>query len=301
MYGIDTAIFAVRQHYKGYTDILQTAKKMGIKIYFSYEEKNLGTAGGIKNAYRFLKGEKDFFVLNGDILSDCNLGEMLKFHREKSACATIATVKTTNPLSFGVIDVAADQRINTFTEKPQQPVSHIINAGIYIFRPDIFDEITDKQKEISLEKDIFPSLLKKEKQIYAFLHNGYWTDIGTIETYKKANFDVIKLGFYKTSFDLGLYQNINIQGNLIAGKNVIFGDRVEVKGNVIIGEGSYIGSNTVIEDSILFKNVIIGENCHIPNSIIGNSVIIESHCIVRNSAIADSSRLCQFSKLVDIL
>ncbi len=303
-YGIDTVILAIGQHCKKHKEVFSIAKETNIKIYLSLERNALGTAGGIKNASKFLRGEKEFFVFNGDIVSDCNLGEMLDFHRKKGSFATICAVRVKNPSAFGVIDIDGDRRIRAFVEKPEQPVSNIINAGIYIFQSDILGEIPDG-KETSIEKETFPELIKKEKDVYTFVHNGYWIDVGTIENYRRANFDAINLRFgseerKKDTVPTELYKNICIQGNLITGKDVVLGDGVEIKGDVIIGDGCYVGSGTIIQDSVLFKKVMIGKNCHVSQSIIGNSVIIEDNCRIENCAIADISRLCQFSKIADI-
>lgn len=230
---------------------------------------------------------------------------MLKFHREKKSFATICTVAVENPSTFGVIEVDEDKNIKAFVEKPQQPVSNIINAGIYIFQSDILNEIPDG-KETSIEKETFPSIIRKGEKVTAYVHEGYWIDVGTIENYKKANFDAINLRFGNNNeinndtISSELYRNISIQGNLITGKNVVFGEGVEVKGNVIIDNGCYIGSGTTIHDSVLFKKIMIGENCYVSQSIIGNSVLIENNCRIENCAIADSSRLSQFSKMSKI-
>ncbi len=303
-YGIDTVILAIGQHCKTYKEVFSIAKKAGIKLYISCEKNPLGTAGGIKNSRKFLKGEKEFFVFNGDIISDCDLEEMLNFHKEKDAFATICTTTVDNPSAFGVIDIDGEKRIRAFIEKPLKPASNIINAGIYILQSDILNEIPDG-KETSIEKETFPELINKGKGLYAFLHTGYWIDVGTIENYKKANFDAIKLKSYiedsdDPSSNNNFYRNICIQGSLIKGKNIVFGEGVEIRGNVIIGDGCYIGSKAIIQDSILFENVIIGENSWVSQSIIGNSVFIEDNCEVKNCAIADSSRLCRFSKIANI-
>lgn len=303
-YGIDTAILAIGKHCKKHREIFSIAKDTGTKLYLSCEKNPLGTAGGIKHAYKFLKGEKEFFVFNGDIISDCNLETMLNFHREKNSFATICTVTVKNPLTFGVIEIDDAKNIKAFVEKPQQPVSNLINAGIYIFQSDILNEISDG-KETSIEKETFPFIISKGKKVIAYVHEGYWIDVGTIENYKKANFDAINLRFGNNdlkndTISSKIYRNISIQRNLITGKDVVFGKGVEVKGNVIIDDGCYIGSGTIIQDTVLFKRIMIGENCYISQSIIGNCVLIEDNCRIENCAIADSSRLSQFSKISNI-
>lgn len=300
-YGIDSVILSVGQHCKKYKPKLSIAKHLGIDISICCENKPLGTAGGIKNASHLLKGNEPFFVFNGDIIADFNLEKMLSSHKRCGADVSIAVVEVENPKDFGVIVVDEKNKIKQFIEKPQKPVSNLINAGVYIINPEILDEIPSG-KEVSIEKETFPHLINAGKNVFAYLHKGYWIDIGTIEKYKKANFDIVE---GKADFDfakhliVGRDKKIGTNGKLTVGKNVVFEKNVETKGTVIIGDDCFVGENTVLADTILFKKVSVGKNCFIENSVIGNSSIIGDDCKIKSLAIADKSKLCRFSKTVD--
>ncbi|MCM8818571.1 MAG: NDP-sugar synthase [Candidatus Omnitrophica bacterium] len=296
--------------YKGeeFKKIIDIGKNMGLKLYLSYEKKPLGTAGGIKNAEKFLKGKEPFFVFNGDILANFNLEKILNFHKEKNAYITIGMVKVSNPSSYGLIITDDDMKITKFIEKPtqEQVLTDTINAGVYVFQPEVLGEIPSG-KEVSVEKETFPLLVEKGKDMYGYVHYGYWLDVGTLEKYKKANFDLIdgKVSLlYKKSQDkiekkenTYIAEEVSIEGKLIVDKNVIIEEKVNTKGKVIIGENSIIGKNCFIEDSIIFKNVIIEENSIIKNSIIGNSVFIKNNSYIVNAAIGDKSFITEFSKI----
>lgn len=299
-YKIDNVILAVSPQCNKYKEFLSIAKSLGINLYLSCERNPLGTAGGIRNAYRFLKGNEPFFVFNGDIISDCNLEKMIEFHKSSGADVSIAVVEVENPKDFGVIVVDGEKRISQFIEKPQDPVSNLINAGIYIIQPDILNEIP-AGREISIEKEVFPDLIKKGKKLFAYIHKGYWKDVGTIQNYKAANFDIVEgkvnVFCYGLSKEEPASKSVQISGRLKIGEKVILGKNVVANGTVIIGDGCYIGDNTVLKDAIIFKNVLVGKNCIIENSIIGNSTFIEDNCEIRDSAIADSCRFCQYTKI----
>jgi len=307
-YGIKEVVLGVG--YKGdeFKKIMNIGKEMGLKLYLSFEKIPLGTAGGIKNAEKFLKGKEPFFVFNGDVLATFNLEKILNFHKEKNAYITIGMVKVSDPSSYGLIVTDDEMKITGFIEKPkpEQITTDTINAGVYVFQPEVLEEIPTG-KEVSVEKETFPSILEKGKDMYGYVHYGYWLDVGTIEKYKNANFDLLdgkiellyikkdeKIEKKNSSF---LKDNVAVEGKLVLDENVIVDDNSKFKGKVIIGKNSIIGKNCLIENSIIFENVIIENNCFIKNSIIGNSVFIKNNCEILNSSIGDKSFITDFSKI----
>jgi len=305
-YGIEEVILGVG--YKGheFKKIQSIAKSLGLRAYLSFEKKPLGTAGGIRNAYKFLKGKEPFFVFNGDVLADFNLEAILDFHKGKNAYVTIGVVEVENPSAYGVLVVDENRKIEKFIEKPKEPVSNLINAGVYVFQPEVLEEIPPG-KEVSVERETFPQILEKGKEMYAFLHTGYWLDVGTTDKFMKANFDVlngkIKLAYEPKDENIEKGENttisedVKVDGKLITGKNCIVGNGVVIKWNVIAGDGCHIKDGAVVQDSIIFENVVIGENSEISNSVIGKEVIIGENCRIRNSFIADKSLLLPFTKM----
>lgn len=300
-YKVDNVILAINSQCHIRREIFSTARDLGIKISVSCEKYPLGTAGAIRNANKFFKGNEPFFVFNGDIICDCDLGKMIEFHKDNGADVSIATTEIENPRNFGVIIVDEQKRIKQFIEKPQEPISNLINAGIYIMQPDVVEEIPSA-REVSIEKEVFPNFIKNGKNLFAYVHTGYWKDVGTLQNYRVANFDMLEK---KMKFDYGMepeqvsryFENVRVNGRLKIGKDVIFGENVVINGSVIIGDGCYVGENTVLNDTIVFNNILIGKNCCIRNSIIGNNVFIEDNCEIIDSAIADGCRLCQHTRL----
>jgi len=296
--------------YKGeeFKKIIDIAKKMGLKSYLSYESKPLGTAGGIRNAYKFLKGKEPFFVFNGDILADFNLEKILNFHKEKNAYVTIGLVKVDNPSAFGLVITDENGKITKFIEKPklEEIISDTINAGVYVFQPEVLEEIPPG-KNVSVEKETFPQILQKGKEMFGYVHYGYWLDVGTIDKFKKANFDVldgkISLAYKGSERNIEVDSSSSVPGNvlaegkLIVGKNVMIKEGLEVKGKVIIGDGCFIGDNCKIENSIIFRKSVIGNNCKIKDCIIGSEVIIKDNCDIKNISLADRSLIYDFTKI----
>ena len=297
--------------YKGgeFKKIMSSIKHMKMKIHLSLEKEPLGTAGGIRNAYKYLKGKEPFFVFNGDILADFNLQKILAAHREKQASATIGLVKVANPAAYGLVVTDSTMKIEKFVEKPkpEEITSDKINAGVYVFEPEILEEIPSG-KNVSVERETFPQILAKGKSMFGYVHDGYWLDVGTLQKFRTAVFDLmdgkIDLGYRPSADNIEKHdschisEDIRVEGKLIAGKNTIIGKDVRIKGKVVLGENCFIGNSCIIEDSIIFDKTIIKDKTVITNSFVGKNVLIETNCILKNVAIADGSILYPFSKSV---
>ena len=159
----------------------------GIDVTFFEEKSPLGTAGCILNAKEFL--DEDFVILSGDALTDINLDEFIDFHYEKGGLASLAVKQVEDPSSFGVIVKDGNGLITNFQEKPQNPLSNLASTGIYVMSKDILKEIPEGFCDFA--KDVFPKLLGK---LYAMQTNCYWTDVGTLASYRQAVRQMAKRG-----------------------------------------------------------------------------------------------------------
>jgi len=156
---------------------------LGVRIEYSVEKIPLGTAGAIKNAEEKLNGR--FLVVYGDVLfNGLNIGDLLRFHEEKNAIATMVLAKVEDASRFGLVSLDESNRVVAFREKPKQPISGLVNAGIYVFEPQILDYIP-ALTYCSLEEHVFPELIERGK-LYAYPYNGYWADIGSPEDYEQV-------------------------------------------------------------------------------------------------------------------
>jgi len=161
------------------------------------EDKPLGTGGALALAAPVLN--ETTFVFNGDVLTNLNLSKMLAFHRQRGASATMAVTLVSDPRRYGLVIAADDGKINQFREKSSGKMKKAwINAGVYIFEPRILSLIP-KGKNYSLEKGLFPLLVKQNEPFFAYRHKGYWLDIGTVFAYEQAKTDIKSglLGFCK--------------------------------------------------------------------------------------------------------
>ncbi len=280
-YNVDEAIVSVGYKAEYFRRVIgDLAKNSGVKVHLCVENTPLGTGGGVRNAYSFFKKDTaPFFVFNGDIISDLNLVKMLDVHKNARACATIALVKVSNPSAYGLVLTDEDMMVKKFIEKPKpgEIVTDAINAGIYVFSPEIFDAIPP-DKPVSLERAVFPYLLESGKKFMGYSHCGYWIDVGTVEKYKKANFDML-------------------EGDFLKGENTVLMEGVKTGGRVIIGDNCSLGKAAYLENSIVMNGSVIKEGCIISDSVIGNGVLIGNNCEIKSAAIADKSLINSHSRI----
>lgn len=275
----------------------------GVHIDYVYEDQKLGTAGGVKNAEKYLKGEP-FLVLGGDHVLSLNLRELYRFHERTNAKVTIALLSIDDPREFGIADMDVNNRIHRFLEKPGpgEIFSNLASTGIYMCDPEILDMIPEKQA-YDFARDLFPKLLKSGERINGLLARGNWTDVGSPAAYRQAQRwmlaelpGTIIEGRFTTkdaringplhlSHNVSVGSNSAIVGPIIIGENTVIGD------NVLIGPYTTIGSNCRIDDdsrilsSYIFNNVIIGKNTNVSGSIIDNRTTVGNNCSLENGTV----------------
>lgn len=157
-------------------------RDVSFTILFSEEKTQLGTAGALKNAAPLIKSNS-FLVMNGDSFCKLDLNEFINFHINKNALFSIALVKANPGSDYGVVNLDSLGRTTSFNEKTKTTDRGFFNAGIYLFRNDIFSLIP-ANKSSSLEYDLFPNLINKS--FYGYITENELIDIGIPERYRKA-------------------------------------------------------------------------------------------------------------------
>ncbi len=158
-------------------------KRFGVKITYVEDVQEKGTAAALKSVEKVLQ-KKPFLVWYIDEIADIDLDDLIQFHIDNDALATVALSSVSDPLGLGTVKLQGS-RITAFSEKPikRKIDSYVVNAGIFVFDPVIFKFL--KKNIISLEKEVFPQLVS-EKKIYGYLFSGKWFDIGTPQAYAQA-------------------------------------------------------------------------------------------------------------------
>ncbi|MCD6309364.1 MAG: mannose-1-phosphate guanyltransferase, partial [Candidatus Eremiobacteraeota bacterium] len=260
----------------------------GVQMIYSVEDTPLGTAGSVKQAEKYL-GDT-FIIISGDALTDFNLTDIINFHREKGATATITLTRVDNPLEYGVVITDEDGRIRRFLEKPSwgEIFSDTINTGIYVLEPEVF-ELMEEGAKYDFSKDIFPTLLEQDKPMYGYVASGYWCDIGNLQAYRMAHQDMFtgKVEFQMPGVvkerNIWIGEGTEIHPSVSITGPVVIGNNCRIKENVKLNEFTSIGDNCIIEESafinrgILMENVYVGKNSRLNSCIVCKGSTLKSH------------------------
>ena len=160
------------------------AKQTGLTVFEAYEPELLGSGGTIRTNRDFVDGEDSFLICYADNLTDANLTNFQRFHKDHGAPLSMALFHTNVPKQCGIAALDANDRIVEFVEKPENPKSNLANAGMYIADRKIFAYLDDSKTPLDFGKDVLPKLVG---QMYGWNTEGYLIDIGTMENYKRAN------------------------------------------------------------------------------------------------------------------
>jgi len=271
--GVDETILAVN-HLSEKLRLEIGEERLGSKVLFSVEKEPLGTAGPIRLAREMLGTGGPFIVVNGDIVSDIDLAEMVKAHQDHSPIATVALVSVKDPRQYGSVTTTKDGLISKFEEKkPGRIRSGTINAGAYVLSPDVLDYIPDGGA-VSLERDAFPKLAEKGL-IRGWKHHGYWYDIGRISEYRRANMEL--LGRSQMRASGGTRNNLR-DGRAIpplhVGNSARLGKKVQLGPSCILSERVTVGDRSKVRNSIVFEDTTIGNECTLDGTLVGERVAV---------------------------
>jgi len=243
----------------------------GKKIIVNDEPKPLGTGGATKFAKEHITGR--FLVLNSDIICSLNLSDMINFHKKNNAISTISLWPVKNVSEFGVADVKENGNIVRFVEKPkpEEAPSNFINAGAYCLEQEILDYI-ETGRLVSMEKEIFPRIIKDTGKFFGYKFKGYWMDIGRISSYIEIN----KLLIEKKKIKNFIGNNCKISGKI---------NKTSIGNNVVIKK------DAIINSSIVYDNAYICEKVNLNNCVIGENCIIGKDSKLNNTVIGDNEVL----------
>ncbi len=277
--------------------------KYGIKLHYSRDappksktkrssKGALGTGGPVKQAEKLLEKKEPFFVLNGDILSNADYSEIMEEHKSNEGVATIALYKVEDPNRYGVVELTKENRITRFVEKPSKKApSNLVNAGIYVFAPDIFNYIPAR-KRCSIELEVFPKLAG-EGQLFGHEIKGLWIDVGKPSDFIEANRLWLEAGMEAKDYSkkARIREKAEIKEAVALGEDVTVGEKSKIGPNVSLGKRVYVGKGVRMKDSIIFPYTEISDFATIQGAIIGESVIvgknvkIEKGCLIGDNAI----------------
>ncbi len=273
----------------------------GATVRYVVEAEPLGTAGAIRFAAEGI--DERFVVCNGDVLTDLDLGAMVRFHDERGAEATISLTQVEDPSAFGVVPTRADGEVVAFVEKPLpgKAPTNWINAGTYVLEPSFLDRIPPRLN-VSIERETFPRLLAEPGALYGFAADGYWLDIGTPEKYLEAHVDALagRVGTPPAPGAREVQPGVWVQGDgriaadakveapvlIGAGTSIESGARVA---SSVLGRDVTVDDGADIERAVLLDGVRVGRAVEVFDSIVGPGAVLEADVSLRDVSIVGAS------------
>jgi len=251
-----------------------------VKITFAHQDKPLGTGDAVKAA-SFVK--ENFILLNGDeIFTRQTYIDVIRMFEQKSALGVVGGFPVENPEAYGVLETDANGRLERLVEKPQQPKTNIVNAGIYVFSPQIFDYVAQIQPSPRGEYEFTDAIIRMAAQT----QRVFVAKISSWQTVSML-WDLLDVNKTKTEERIEREGSVNIGGsenNVIIGKGVKIKPGVRIEGDVIIGDGAVLGPDCYIRGT-----TAIGSGCKIGRGVeIKNSIIMQNSKIPHLSYVADS-------------
>ncbi len=271
----------------------------GVTVLPPYEKSTnsewyTGTANAIYQNLDYMESYNPDYVLilSGDHIYKMDYEVMLDFHKANNAEVTIAVmpVPMEEASRFGIMITDENRRIVDFEEKPAHPRSNLASMGIYIFNwKTLREALIAKADQPALDfgKHVIPYCHEQGKPLYAYEFNGYWKDVGTLQSYWEANMELIDIvpefNLYEEYWKVYTKSDI-LPPQYISADSVvercIIGEGSDIYGRVynsVVGRGVTVGRGTVIRDSIIMNNTRIGEGCELNKAIVAENVEIGSY------------------------
>ena len=273
----------------------------GTKIYLTREDELMGTAGSLKRiAGRF---SETFVVIMGDALTDMDVREVVAFHNERGALATLALMRVADTSQYGVVELGSRHNIVSFQEKPdpREAISNLANTGVYVLEPEVLKYIPENTF-FDFAKDVFPRLLEAGEELAGYEGDFYWSDIGTLEAFRAAQHDAlskkVRLNIPGEQLTEGLWiergarihPDVAIKGRVVIRRDAIIGRGATLVGDVTVGSDCRVRSGATIKRSILLPGSCVGDDAYLEGCIVGHGYNVRAGEQIRGAALVRGSR-----------
>jgi mannose-1-phosphate guanylyltransferase/phosphomannomutase len=274
--------------------------ELGMSLQYATEERPLGTAGSVKNAEAAVRDDT-FLVISGDALTDVDLSAMVAYHRERGALVTVGLKAVADPLEYGIVICDGEGRVNRFLEKPTwgQVFSDTVNTGIYVMDPAVLDAVAS-DTEVDWSGDVFPRLLAAGEPVFGYAFDGYWEDVGTLESYRQAHLDVlnrevdVEIDAFEVSPGVWIAEGAEVDPDVEISGPVLIGDYTRVEAGAalrpftVLGDNVVIKAGAVLERAVVHDNVFIGPRSELRGCVVGrNSDVMRATRVEEGAVIGD--------------
>ena len=281
-HGVEEVVLSLGFLPDAFLDAYSDGLCAGIPLHYAVEPEPLDTAGAIRFAAEDAGIDEAFLVLNGDVLTDLAVDELVLFHRASGAEATVSLTPVDDPSRYGVVPTDANGRVTGFVEKPPAGAApcNWINAGTYVFEPSVIDRI-EPGRRVSVEREVFPAMAD-EGVLYGVRSEAYWVDTGTPETYLGVQLDLLDgvRGPARSGVDdaAEIHPGATVRRSVI-GPGALVAEGSRVCDSVVMA-GSRIGEGAVVDGSLVGTDATIGPDAQVLGlSVVGHGaeVVADEH------------------------
>ena len=287
-------------------------EELGMHLRYATEQVPLGTAGSVANAEDALRDEA-FLVISGDALTDIDLTALVRAHRSTGALVTVCLSRVADPVDFGIVVQDGDGRIQRFLEKPTwgQVFSDTVNTGIYVMEPEVFRYV-ERGRPVDWSADVFPALLAAGAPLYGHVAAGYWEDVGSLESYRRANVDVLlrrvdaEIDGFEVAPGVWLGEGAEIDPDAVLEGPLAIGAYAKVEAGACVKALSVLGDNVVVmngavvERSVVHDNVLIGPQVSLRGCVIGkNTDLMRASRVEEGAVVGDECLVEEEAYLAD--
>jgi mannose-1-phosphate guanylyltransferase len=280
--GIRRIVFATSYRASMFTEAFGDGSRLGLELVYVTEEEPLGTAGAIRNAAEELTCDSGspVVVLNGDILSGHDLAAQIVMHEKSDAAVTMHLTLVDDARRYGSVPTADDGRVLDFVEKSPNPPTNQVNAGCYVFRRTVIDEIP-VGRPVSAEYETFPHLLACGSTIMGYVEGAYWLDVGTPAAFVQGACDLVSGRMVSPA--------VTPSGDaFVSGGAVVATDAV-LSGGTTVGVGVVVEAGATVTSSVLFDGAVIEQGARVSRSVVGRGTRIGAGAVIEDAVVGDGA------------
>jgi NDP-sugar pyrophosphorylase family protein len=304
--GVREVVFSVAFRPERVEAVFGDGSSFGVRIRYAIEDTPLGTGGAVRNALPLL--DERTIVLNGDILTDVDLGEVVARHAGAGASATILLTPVANPASYGLVETDPGGRVLRFIEKPRpdEITTNTINAGIYVLETRVLD-LMPAGVNYSIERGFFPALLARGDLVLGPVHPGYWIDIGTPEKYLQVHRDILSRrlpvpldgapragGFVHPTADVS--KDALLDGAFYVGPGCEVEAGARLGPDAVLVADVRVRTGACLRDSVLWRGAEAGPDCDVQGCLIGPGVRLGRASVLRSAVLGEGSAVSDYSR-----
>ena len=280
-HGVDRVALSLGYRDDAFLAAYPDGRCAGVELCCAVEPEPLDTAGAIRFAYESSGMDESrgaFLVANGDVITDLDVGAMVRRHRLAGAEATIHLKAVVDPSRYGVVVADPEGRVLQFLEKPPPsapPVSRWINAGTYVMEPSVIGRIAGGRR-VSVEREVFPAMAA-DRTLWAVRDESYWVDAGTPQTYLQVQLDL--LDGRRGPAVSGVSPQASIDPDAVVERSVVMAGAAVAAGAVVRGSavhrGAMVGAGATVLDSVVGAGAAVGRHARVTDgTLIGEGFVV---------------------------